>query len=88
MANIRSALKRLRQSTARTAANRTVKTRLKTARKAVQAAVGAGNLDEARAKMRTAISFADKAAKTNVIHKNSADRIKRQLARLVSGAKS
>jgi small subunit ribosomal protein S20 len=88
MANIRSALKRLRQTNARTAANRTVKTRLKTARKAVQSAIGAGNLDEARAKMRVAISFADKAAKTNVIHKNSADRIKRQLARLVSGAKS
>ncbi|MGI8603345.1 MAG: 30S ribosomal protein S20 [Verrucomicrobiales bacterium] len=83
MANIRSALKRIRQNTGRTAANKAIRTRLKTARKAAQTALESGNKEEAQAKMRLAISFADKAAKTSVIHKNAAGRIKRQLAALI-----
>ena len=86
MANIRSAAKRARQTTVRTARNRTVKTRVKNARKAFNEALAAGNLDLAKEKLRAASSAADKAAKSNVIHKNSASRIKALLSNALSKA--
>lgn len=86
MANIRSAAKRARQTTVRTARNRTVKTRIKSARRAFSEALEAGNLDLAKEKLQAASSAADKAAKSNVIHKNSASRIKAVLAQALNKA--
>ena len=79
MANIRSALKRIRQSEGRTARNKSVKSRLKTARKAAAAALATGNLEEAQKRARLAISLADRAARSNTIHPNAASRIKSRL---------
>ena len=86
MANIRSAAKRARQTIVRTARNRIVKTRVKSARRAFNEALQAGNLDLAKEKLQAASSAADKAVKSNVIHKNSANRIKTLLASALNKA--
>lgn len=86
MANIRSAAKRARQTVVRTARNRTTKTRVKSARRAFNEALESGNLDLAKEKLKAAASAADKAVKSNVIHKNSASRIKALLSHALSKA--
>ena len=76
MANSKSAQKRARQSAKRGIVNRSVKARVRTARKAVNDAIASGAKDDAKAQLQALASVADKAAKKGVIHKNSADRLK------------
>ena len=76
MANSKSAQKRARQSAKRGMVNRSVKARVRTARKAVNDAIASGAKDDATAQLQALASVADKAAKKGVIHKNSADRLK------------
>ena len=79
MANTKSAAKRARQTTRRTATNRraltAVKSRLKGAREALT------GTDKARAKAAavTVVSALDKAAKSGRIHRNAANRHKSKL---------
>ena len=75
MANTLSTQKRARQSTKRAAQNRSVKTRVKSARKAVSQAIASGDKEEAGKQLRALSSAADKAAKRGVIHKNAASRL-------------
>jgi small subunit ribosomal protein S20 len=81
MANIKSAEKRVRQTTARTLRNKAVKTRVKSARKAAIEALGSGDQKSAAAKISDLASAADKAANRGVIHRNKAARIKARIAR-------
>tara|TARA_B100000586_G_C20029835_1_gene392824 strand:- start:707 stop:970 length:264 start_codon:yes stop_codon:yes gene_type:complete len=76
MANSKSAQKRARQSAKRGIVNRSVKARVRTARKAVNDAIASGAKDDATAQLQALASVADKAAKKGVIHKNSANRLK------------
>jgi small subunit ribosomal protein S20 len=76
MANSKQAEKRGRQTIARTAHNTSIKTRVKSTRKALAAAVAAGDKDTASKKLVEVASAADRAAKNGVIHKSAADRIK------------
>ncbi|MFP6874231.1 MAG: 30S ribosomal protein S20 [Verrucomicrobiales bacterium] len=76
MANTKSVQKRAHQSAQRALENRESKTRVKTARKAVAAAITAGDKAGALSKWHVLCSAADKAAKRGVIHKNSASRLK------------
>ena len=86
MANTKSAAKRARQTTRRTATNRrtltAVKSRLKGAREAL---VGA---DKAKAKAATVavVSSLDKAAKAGRIHRNAANRLKSKLNKALAKA--
>lgn len=80
MANIRSSEKDIRRTKARTARNQTVKSRIRTLRKNVIAAVTKGDLKAANAALAEFSSAADKAAKTKVIHKNAASRLKSRMA--------
>jgi small subunit ribosomal protein S20 len=87
MANTKSAQKNIRKSAVRTEANRKVKSRLKTLVKTVKAAIvskDAGAITTATTKV---VSASDKAAKTGVIHKNKANRLKSRLAKAVKAAK-
>ncbi|CAN5223360.1 30S ribosomal protein S20 [soil metagenome] len=84
MANSRSAAKRARQTIVRTQRNKATKTRIKSARKAILSALEAGDSALAQEKYRAFSSAADKAAKTKVIHKNAASRLKSNLARVVN----
>lgn len=78
MANTRSAIKAARKSEKLRAQNRSVRTRVRTASKAVLTATSA---DEAQQALPIAQSIIDKAAKRHVIHRNAASRRKSRLAK-------
>ena len=80
MANIRSSKKDIRRTQVRTARNQTVKSRIRTLRKKVLAAVDKGDAAAANASLNELASAADKAAKTKVLQKNTSSRIKSRLA--------
>ena len=80
MANIRSAEKNIRKTKTRTAHNQTVKSRIRTLRKKVLTAIDKGDTKGANAALAEFASAADKAAKTKVIHKNAASRLKSRVA--------
>lgn len=86
MANNKSAEKRNRQTLARTARNRAIKSRVKNARKAVLTAIQAGDKDVIAAKVAIYSSVADKAANKNVLHKNAASRCKARIAAAIAKA--
>jgi len=75
----RSALKAHRQSLRRRIRNRAVKSSTKTAIKNAGTAIVAGDMDAARAAVRTAIAALDRAATKGVIHPNNAARRKSRL---------
>ncbi|HBH01066.1 MAG: 30S ribosomal protein S20 [Candidatus Rokubacteria bacterium RBG_16_73_20] len=79
MANIKSAIKRIRQNEKRRLRNRAVRSK---ARGAVKAARAAG-AEAQPAAVRAAIRVLDKAVTKGVLHKNTAARRKSALARLV-----
>ena len=76
MANTRSAQKEARKTAKRTLHNRGVKTRLKTLTKKARAALEGDDAAAARKAVDAAVSAYDRAAKTNVVHKNRASRFK------------
>jgi small subunit ribosomal protein S20 len=80
MANIKANQKSIRQTIARAARNKIVRTRLKGLVKGFVA--GAASASPA-----AVASAADKAAKTGVIHRNKANRIKARLAKKLAAAK-
>ena len=80
MANIRSAKKNIRKTAARTLRNRAGKSRLRTLRKNVLAAIQKGDSKGAQAAYNKFASAADKAAKKHVIHANTASRLKSRVA--------
>lgn len=87
MANLKSSKKDIRRIARRTEANRTIKSRLKTLRKRVLGSEEAAVVGPCAVEMASAL---DKAAKTGVIHRNKANRLKsiaaRRLARLAQAA--
>ena len=88
MANTKSALKAVRQSERRRTRNRSVRTRVRTATKAVTTLLGARQRDEAAvaAALSGAQSVIDRAAKRGVLHPRTAARRKSRLARLAARA--
>jgi small subunit ribosomal protein S20 len=80
MANIKSAEKRVRQTATRTLRNKSMKTRVKNARKSAVDALKSGD-KAAGTKVAELASAADKAANRGVIHRNKASRIKARIAR-------
>jgi small subunit ribosomal protein S20 len=80
MANVRSAEKNIRKTIARTAHNQTVRSRIRTLRKKVLTALEKGDAKAAAEGLSEFSSAADKAAKTHVLHKNTASRLKSRLA--------
>ena len=75
MPNIKSAKKRVLIAEARTAANKSAKTQLKTVLKKARAE------DADAAAMKNAVVAVDKAAGKGLVHKNKAARIKSRLAK-------
>ena len=81
MPHHKSARKRLRSDARKRAMNRTVKSRMRTAVKKVQACA---DQEEAGSLLRSAVSSIDKAARRGAVHRGKADRQKSQLARHVN----
>mgnify|MGYP005793004545 FL=1 len=84
MANIKSAKKRILVAETRTARNKAIRSKVKTAIKKVEAAVAAGDKAAAQAALLAATSEIDKAATKGVYHANNASRKVSRLAKVVS----
>jgi small subunit ribosomal protein S20 len=80
MANIRSSEKDIRRTQTRTLRNQANKSRIRTLRKKVLGAVAKGDAAAAQTAYNEFASAADKAAKTKVLHKNTASRLKSRVA--------
>jgi len=84
----KSALKRARQAKVRALRNRSVKSKLKTLSKKVEARVREKDLEGARVALKEAISAIDKAADKGIIHRNTAARKVSRLTRMVNSLAS
>jgi small subunit ribosomal protein S20 len=82
MANHKSALKRIRQTAARTLRN---KYQHKTTRNAVKALRDSSDKKEAAAMLPKVSSMLDRLAKRNIIHTNKAANLKSKLTKHVAG---
>ncbi|MFV0416397.1 MAG: 30S ribosomal protein S20 [Chthoniobacterales bacterium] len=87
MANIKSAIKRSRQSEKRRNHNTSVTSDIKTKQKNARAAIESGAAaDEVKSSISKLASALDKAAKRGIIHKNAANRKKANIARIAKNA--
>ena len=84
MANIKSAKKRILVIETKTARNKAIRSKVKTACKKVEAAVTAKDKAAAQASLLAATSEIDKACTKGVYHKNTASRKISRLARMVN----
>jgi small subunit ribosomal protein S20 len=80
MPNTKSAQRRMRSSARKQLANHSLKSRLKTLQRSFLSVAASGKKDEATAAYRAVTSAFDKAAKTGVVHKATANRKKSRLA--------
>ena len=87
MPNTKSAERRMRNSARKTCANRSTKTRLHTLEKSYLELLGTGKKDDATKALRSISSAFDKAAKSGVVHRATADRKKSRLALRLAKAK-
>ena len=84
MANIKSAKKRILVNETKAARNKSIRSKVKTAMKKVDAAVAAGDKAAAQAALLAATSEIDKAASKGVYHKNNASRKAARLSKAVN----
>jgi len=85
VANIKSQMKRNRQSEVRRVRNKAVRSELRTRTKVALRSLGS---EESEAVVRLILKRIDKAAAKGVIHKNAAARRKSRLMKRVNAAKS
>ena len=86
MANLKSAIKRLRSAERRYLHNRVYRGGARTSVKKARQLIEAGRLEEARDAVRMASSALDKAAQKGIIHKNNAARRKSRLVQALNRA--
>ena len=84
MANIKSAKKRILVTETRTARNKAIKSKVKTAIKKVDVAVAANDAEAARTALRAAIIEITKAGSKGVFHKNTIARKVSRLTKMVN----
>lgn len=76
----KSALKANRQNIKRREHNRELRSRLRTALKAIRASLDASDVDGATVALSKTVSIVDKMATKGIIHRNTAGRYKSRLA--------
>ena len=81
MANVKSAIKSIRQDARKTLRNRPVRSSLKTYVKSAVSTIALGDEETSQEVVRVAISKLDKAAQKGIIHKNQAARRKSRLVK-------
>ncbi|HCJ57132.1 30S ribosomal protein S20 [Lutispora sp.] len=86
MANIKSAIKRIKVAEFKTRRNKMIISSLKTSIKKFEDSVKGGNLEEAQNLYRKAVSMIDKAAAKGSLHKNTAARKKSRLSNKLKAA--
>ncbi len=77
----KSAVKAHRQTLKRTAHNRELRAKLRSALKSIRAAIDAGKTADAKAALSQTFSIVDKMSGKGIIHDNAAARYKSRLAR-------
>ena len=88
MANHKSAIKRIRQTEARTARKKTHRSRLRTQLKTFDAAVSDGDPGQVAALLQPTISLIDKSVQKGVLHRNKGNRMKSKLTLAANRAAS
>ena len=86
MANIKSAIKRIRSQGRRSLRTRHARTEARTYTKSAKTQIAAGDLEAAQKSVAEAIRVLDKAAERGIIHKNNAARRKSRLLRQLNQA--
>lgn len=84
MANMKSAIKRIRVNEKSRAANQVVKSTMRTNIKRVESLISENNVEEAQAALKVAVKKIDKAVQKGVIHKNNGTRQKTRLTEKVN----
>ncbi len=87
MPNTKSAERRMRSSARKNLHNRSIKSNLHTLERSYLGLLAAGKKDDAAKQLRTLSSAFDKAAKSGVVHRATADRKKSRLAIRLAHAK-
>ncbi len=87
MPNTKSAEKRVRSSARKQVRNHAVKSRLKSLEKTYNQLVKAGKKPEADTALKRLTSAFDKAAKSRVVHRSTADRKKSRLTKRLATVK-
>ena len=87
MPNTKSAERRMRNSARKPLHNRSIKSRLHTLELSYLELLSAGKKEDAAKELRTLSSAFDKAAKSGVVHRATADRKKSRLALRLANAK-
>lgn len=86
MANIKSALKRIKVIEFKTRRNKMIVSSLKTSIRKFEDSLKAGNIDEAKALYKKSASLLDRAAAKGTLHKNTAARKKSRLSKKLKAA--
>jgi small subunit ribosomal protein S20 len=82
-----SAVKAHRQTVKRTAHNRELRSRLRTALKSIRAALDAGKTADMKAALAETFSIVDKMSAKGIIHDNAAGRYKSRITKRAAKAK-
>ncbi|MEA1950335.1 MAG: 30S ribosomal protein S20 [Planctomycetota bacterium] len=88
MPNTKSANKRLRQNVVRRTHNRSIKRAVRSQIRKVREAVQAGSVDLAETEFHLVAKKLDRAAARNIIHRNSAARLKSRLSAKIKALKT
>lgn len=88
MANIRSAIKRIRSSARKRERNQVFRSRARTYVNKTRRLIAEGKIEEAREEAQLAIVALDKAAAKGIIHRNKAARSKSRLMKRLNRAAS
>ena len=88
MPNIKSAKKRERQNISKREVNRQKKSTLRTSEKKFRTFLEEKNFEEAKKVLTSFFSIMDRAAKTSLFHKNTANRKKSRLAKALKAAQA
>ena len=81
MANIKSAIKRIKVTEFKTRRNKMIVSSLRTSIKRFEASVKTGNMNDAQVEYQKVVSQIDKAVAKGTLHKNTAARKKSRLSR-------
>lgn len=84
MANIKSAKKRVLVTETKTARNKSIRSKVKTMTRKVEAAVAANDKEAAKTALSAAIATIESAASKGVYHKNNSARKVSRLTKLVN----
>lgn len=85
MANHKSSIKRIRQTTKRNEINRSNRSKIRTSIKKLRTSIASGEKSASVELLNPTISIIDKAVNKGIIHKNTAARYKSRLSKHVAG---